>query len=72
MRRIVLSVRALALILVLAAAGGFVWLYSRADASTVGELSFQKELSIPRSSRHRPMAPVARCSISVSRPERRS
>jgi FtsP/CotA-like multicopper oxidase with cupredoxin domain len=47
MRRLVLSVLALLLIVLLAAAGGFVWLYSRADASTFGELTFRQELKIP-------------------------
>jgi FtsP/CotA-like multicopper oxidase with cupredoxin domain len=47
MRRIVLSVLGLALVVFLAAASGFVFLYSRADASTVGEFDFETELKIP-------------------------
>jgi blue copper oxidase len=47
MKRLALSVLALALVLLLATTGGFAWLYSRADASTVGELAFRQELKIP-------------------------
>ncbi len=47
MKRLLVSTLALALGLVLAAAGAFLYLYSSADESTVGELSFENELKIP-------------------------
>jgi FtsP/CotA-like multicopper oxidase with cupredoxin domain len=47
MKRLLLSVLALALVFVLAASGAFLYLYSSADVSTVGHLSFRQELEIP-------------------------
>ena len=47
MKRFLLWALAFVLVLLAAAAGGFAWVWTRADASTVGELDFRQELRIP-------------------------
>lgn len=46
-RRIVVGLAAFFIVLVLAIGGGFVWVFSSADISTVGEVDFDREMAVP-------------------------